>query len=62
MKWQLQTTILPISMPISMPWAGIKDFFETFSQNVRPEVPHHPWRDITEQGLQDGGPLSMMDN
>ena len=33
------------------------------SQDVRPEVPHHPWRVITEkQGLQDAGPLSMMDN
>ena len=33
----------------------------TLSQDVRPEVPHHPWRAITEQGLQDAGPLSMMD-
>ena len=36
-------------------------FHLTLSQVVRPEVPHLPWRVITEQGLQDAGPLSMMD-
>ena len=35
---------------------------QTLSQVVRPEVPHLPWRVITEQGLQDAGPLSMIDN
>ena len=33
----------------------------TLSQDVRPEVPHHPWRVTTEQGLQDVGPLSLID-
>ena len=29
---------------------------QTLSQGVRPEVPHHPWRVITEQGLKDDWP------
>ena len=36
---------------------------ETLSQDVRPEVQHHPWRAVTEtKDFRMLGPLSMMDN